>query len=296
MSRIAILTPNRDAQSSMAVWSDILSAYRELFRRHGVDIVPVPWNEACDARDIDAVLPLLAWGYHRNELEWRRVIEQVARATPVVNDARVLLWNTRKTYLESMRRAGVCVVPTLFAERADASTATTAFDRFGSDELVIKPAVSGGGDRTVRLARGAPPPDLEDAMVQPFLPSIVDEGEISLIFFDGEFSHATRKVPARGDFRVQYLYGGTVTRAEVDTETIATARRAIEAAPAPLAYARVDLVRLPGGAFAVIELEAIEPEMFLQFDPSGGARLVRSVQKAIADLGIRGAPLFRRAD
>lgn len=283
MRRIALLVPNPDRQSTAEVWPGILATYRALFAVQGIEIVPVPWHEAGGTRDVDGVVPLLAWGYHFDETTWRRVLGELTSRLPVVNDVAALLWNTRKSYLESMRAAGVHVVPTLFAERADDEILASAFDQFRTDELVVKPAVSGGGYRTTRVRRGDAAPELEDAMVQPFLPSIVEEGELSLVFFGGEYSHALRKVPARGDFRVQFSYGGTYVPFEPDAKSLETSVRAIQTAPAQLAYARVDLVRLPSGDLAVIELEAIEPELFLQFAPEGGARLVSAITRAIED-------------
>jgi glutathione synthase/RimK-type ligase-like ATP-grasp enzyme len=281
MRRIALLVPNPDRQSTAQVWPGILATYRALFAAHGTEIVPVPWNEAATISDVAGVVPLLAWGYHFDEKAWRHVLAALSPRLPVVNDVTALLWNTRKSYLESMREAGVCVVPTLFAERVDAGTLSAAFDQFQTDELVVKPAVSGGGYLTSRVRRGEVAPQLNDAMVQPFLPSIVEEGEASLVFFGGEYSHALRKVPACGDFRVQFSYGGTYAPFEPGEEALQTSVRAIQTAPAALAYARVDLVRLPDGRLAVIELEAIEPEMFLQFAPEGGARLVSSIAREI---------------
>lgn len=281
MPRIALLIPNADQQDHILVWRSIHETYRKLFAAAGVELVAIPWKDGASVGNVDAVLPLLAWGYHTDVATWRGVLETLSAKFPIFNDAAVLLWNTRKSYLETLHARGVDVVPTIFAERVTAEVLATAFDRFRTNDLVVKPAVSGGGYKTTRIGRNDAAPDLDDAMVQPFLPAIVDEGELSLIFLGGELSHAVRKVPARGDFRVQLAYGGTYAAFEPNKEAIETSRRALRAAPAEVVYGRVDLVRLPDGKLAVMEIEAIEPELFLSLAPDGGARLVTAVRDAM---------------
>ena len=108
-------------------------------------------------------------------------------------------------------------------------------------------------------------------MLQPFLPAVSGEGELSLIYLGGGFSHAVRKVAAQGDFRVQREHGGAYTVFDPPAEALALAQAALAAAPAPPAYARADLIRLPGGGLAVIELELIEPDLYLDLVPGAHA-------------------------
>ncbi|MET0596134.1 MAG: transporter, partial [Polyangiaceae bacterium] len=252
MPRIALLIPNADQQDDILVWRGIHETYQKLFAARGIELVPIPWKDGASATNVDAVLPLLAWGYHTDVVTWRSMLATLSAKLPIFNNAAVLLWNTRKSYLETLRAAGVDVVPTIFADRVTPDVLRAAFDRFRVNDLVVKPAVSGGGYRTYRVTPNDTAPDLDDAMVQPFLPAIVEEGELSLIFIGGELSHAVRKVPARGDFRVQLAYGGTYTAFEPSNEAIETSRRALRAAPGDVVYARVDLVRLPDGKLAVM--------------------------------------------
>ena len=108
-------------------------------------------------------------------------------------------------------------------------------------------------------------------------------GEVSLVYFGGQFSHAIRKRPAAGDFRVQDMYGGTVEACTPTPEETALAAQALACTPAPTTYARVDLVRLPDGRPAVMELELIEPELFLGADPQAPERFAQ-VLKTLATL------------
>lgn len=241
--------------------------YRTLLAKGGFRAVPRPWTDGPGARP---ALALLAWGYHLDVAAWDRLLDAWPAATPLVNPPGLLRWNTRKTYLAALEAAGVPVVPTLFG---DAARAATAFDRFETDELVVKPQISAGSDATTRLRRGDPPPQLPAAMIQPFLPSIGTEGELSLFFFGGVLSHAIRKVAAAGDFRVQPQFGGAISACRPDAEALAVAEAARKAAPPGAVYARVDLVRRTDGRLALIELEAIEPDLYLDYGAQGGLLL-----------------------
>ena len=146
---------------------------------------------------------------------------------------------------------------------------------------MVKPAVSSGSRGAGRFEAGDPGAAGHlaalvadrDALVQPYVPSVAERGERSLIFFGGRFSHAVDKIPARGDYRVQEMYGGRYRRHQPTPPEMAAAERALAAAPADaLLYARVDLVEGGDGPL-VMELELIEPELFLGFD-RGRARRV----------------------
>lgn len=142
------------------------------------------------------------------------------------------------------------------------------------EDAIVKPTVAGGSLGLRRAAGGEP---VEPGwMAQPFLPDIVSAGELSLVFFEGELSHAIRKTPAEGDIRVQPEHGGTVAAAEPRPEEVAAARRVLDAAGRDLLYARVDLV----GDGLLIELEAIEPRFFFEYAPAEAAeRLARALRR-----------------
>jgi glutathione synthase/RimK-type ligase-like ATP-grasp enzyme len=151
-------------------------------------------------------------------------------------------------------------------------------------EIVIKPAVSSGAFGAGRFAAGDPAArdhllgvlEAGDAIVQPYLPSVAARGERSLIYLGGQLSHSVNKQPAAGDYRVQEHHGGRVSRHEPSEDEIAVAQAALAYLDAPLVYARVDLVHGEDGPM-VIELELIEPELFLGVEPSAPARLAELV-------------------
>ncbi len=118
-------------------------------------------------------------------------------------------------------------------------------------------------------------------LVQPFLPEIMHGGELSMLFFDGVYSHAVRKRPKPGDYRVQFQYGGTTESIEVEPSLVAQARACALAAPSLPVYARVDGV-VRDGAFLLMELEIFEPLMFLAQHPEAPERFARAVQGRLA--------------
>jgi hypothetical protein len=200
------------------------------------------------------------------------------------NPASVLRWNADKRYLGRLEEQGAPVVPTLFADHLSIGTMEEAQARFGTDALVAKPQVSSTAWQTIRWSPGN---DLEGgpdgaAMVQPYLPAIEDSGEVSLIFFGGRFSHAISKRPQPGDFRVQPEFDGIISPYSPAPDELAAAARILAAVDEDLLYARVDLVRGLSGAPELIELELIEPDLYLGYDPNRGAAFAAAAKELIA--------------
>ena len=118
-------------------------------------------------------------------------------------------------------------------------------------------------------------------IVQPMIEEIAVEGEFSLMLFDGEFSHAVVKRPKRGDFRVQPHLGGVTLPSAPPPGGIELAKQALAAAPATATYARVDMVPDDEGTLRIMELELVEPALFLDHAPDGGAAFTRSILSAV---------------
>lgn len=251
-----------------------LAPYTSAFAAVGVTLTPRPWSDG--AGDADATLALLAWGYHHDVARWDAVLAGWPAAMPLFNPPALLRWNTRKTYLRELAERGVPIVPSRFG-RADAAAIADAFASFACETLVVKPQVSAGSHLTRRIGRGDALAAMDDAIIQPFLPAIGEEGELSLLFIGGAFSHAVRKVAAPDDFRIQPQFGGRFTRFDPDPATLALAERVMAAVPMPPLYARVDLIRLPDATLALMELEAIEPDLYFDQAPEAAERLVAAV-------------------
>ena len=276
MLQIDVLMPVASSPYA-GVAPDYLDAYRPAFAAQGMALQGVPWNEAAGAGQ--ATLALFAWGYHLDVARWEAVLAAWPADRLLLNPPALLGWNTRKTYLLELARRGVPVVPSRFADADDMSVAS-AFEAFGCDEIVVKPQVSGGSHKTVRIRRGDAVEPLADAILQPFLPAIGEEGELSLLFVGGTFSHAARKVAAAGDFRIQPQFGGIFTRFDPEPALLEQAEQAIAALPAAPVYARADLIRIADGSLALMELEAIEPDLYPHLEPALPDRLAAAVLAA----------------
>ena len=275
---ITVLMPAADSEYG-AVAATILDQYRDAFAAREMMLDARPWDLGPgDSEDrVGATLALFAWGYHLAVARWEAMLAAWPAERRLFNSPRLLGWNTRKTYLLELEAKGIPIVPSRFG-RADAAAVSAAFEAFATEELVVKPQVSGGSYRTVRLRRGEPVEQLEDAIIQPFIPAVSDEGELSFLFIGGVFSHAVRKVAKPGDFRIQPQFGGIFTRFESEPAQLALAERVIAALPETSLYARVDLLRIADGSLALMELEAIEPDLYPDMAAEVPARLAEAVR------------------
>jgi glutathione synthase/RimK-type ligase-like ATP-grasp enzyme len=257
----------------------------------GIASVPTVWNDAgIDWPSFDALIMRSPWDYFERPAEFRawldaRIVERVL----LCNSRAILDWNFDKRYLLDLAQTGVAMVPTICIAKNDRADIAALARARGWDDIVVKPTIAGGGYRILRfhldeLDRYAADiaKTLEDrgVLVQPFLPEIQSGGELSLLFFDGAFSHAVCKRPKPGDYRVQFQFGGTNESVRASDELVAQARVCIAHAPGPTVYARVDGV-VREGMFLLMELEIFEPLMFLSHHPEAPARFARAIEKQL---------------
>lgn len=237
--------------------------------RRGIAAELVPWDSAQAWASYRLVVVRTPWDYFARLEEFLDWARRTSALTDFVNPFSVIEWNSHKAYLRELASAGIATVPTLWLARGAVDAARRLRDR-GWEEVVVKPAVSIGAIGALRV-RAADPACLRhveqlvtegDVMIQPFVASVAAAGEVSLIYFGGAFSHAIRKQPAPGDFRVQDMYGGTVHAHDPSDAEHELAARALACVPSPTAYARVDVVEFDHRP-AVMEIELIEPELFL---------------------------------
>lgn len=275
MTKIALLVPDPDYEE---MWQPVAARYEALL---GAELHRHVWHDPDGLEDFALILPLMAWGYQRAPDLWFAALNRWdnARLT-VVNPVATLRWNSSKTYLLALESAGIPIVPTQMSSALTDQDLTAARCHFGGDDIIIKPAISGGADGTFLLTHNDLVPDSvmnRHMLIQPMMPYIVSEGEYSLFFFAGTFSHAILKMPQTGDFRVQEQFGGREQACEPPAAAMHLAQRALDAAPGPLTYARVDMVRRGGEAFCLMELELIEPSLFLEHAPDGGRAFAQAV-------------------
>jgi glutathione synthase/RimK-type ligase-like ATP-grasp enzyme len=280
--RAAILIPAPDYPEDFDWAYEVEAA---VLLRAGFSVEARPWTAVGDLSGFDLLMPLVAWGYHLDPPRWHALLDRLeAEGVPTLNPVPLLRWNSDKRYLAELSAKGIATIPTKLVEALEEAALADAREEFG-DELVIKPPVSAAADGTHRLRRGDALPESARGramMIQPFLPAVADEGEYSLLLFNGRFSHAIVKRPKAGDYRVQPHLGGTEVPCPPPEGSIKLAQAALAAAPASAAYARVDMIRDGEGKMAVIELELIEPSLWLQHAPDGGDLLVQAIREALA--------------
>ena len=284
--RLAFLVPDPDYPEE---WDWAFDAEADALRKRGVEIDAVAWTEGGDLSAYDLVLPLVVWGYHLQYEEWRRFLDRVeAEQLPVTNPPELLRWNSDKAYLKELGGKGIPSVETIEVESLGDAELAAAAVRLGTAELVVKPPVSASATGTHRIRVGDEIPAEERGrrmMIQPFLPSIATEGEYAVIVFNGVYSHTVVKRPKAGDFRVQPHLGGSTEPSEPPEGAVALAQAALAAAPTEATYARVDIVRGRDGELLIMELELIEPALFLDVAPHG--------EEAFADAVIAAAERAR---
>ena len=240
------------------------------FGAQGMALELIPWRDAAErAPEYDAMLPLLVWDYFEgNEAAFLGEMKAASEHAQIYNTVDILNWNSHKSYLDILAARGAPVIETINVDRITETNVADAFSRLVADKLVIKPQVGGGAWRQVLYAKGDVFPaesDLPpgDAMIQAFLPSVQSEGEYSFLYFGGEYSHALIKRPKDGDYRIQSLYGGTEETYEATAEEKKTAEAVLATMNDMPLYARVDLLRGLDGQLKLIELEMIEPYLYL---------------------------------
>lgn len=259
-------------------------------RGFGVEATACIWNDpAVDWTTFDAVLIRSIWDYFKHYASFKQWLGQLP--VPTINNKELLLWNSDKRYLIELARYGVQIIPTQIVSASQLQSTLAAMP---AREVVIKPTVSGTAWHTVRGVAGetafdqivARLPTEFDYLVQPYLPEVASDGEWSLLFFEGEYSHAVIKRPKAGDYRVQSDFGGVALAAEPSAALIASARRALEAAAAighaDVAYARIDGV-ISQGIFLLMELEMIEPFLHLGDRADASERFAANLVKRLAD-------------
>lgn len=284
MARIAVFTPDPQDASYIGQWPGVLERLEAVLTKTGHVVEATPWTRhASDVSGLmayDLVLPVIAWGYHRDHARWCSATDLWNRdGVRIANPASVLNWNSDKRYLLCLAVSGIPIPPTRWTDSVSDMDVKQAFAAFSTDQVVVKPTVSAGAFQTLRLSpgEGVTDPPHGPAMIQPYLPTIETEGETSLLFFGGRFSHAVNKRPISGDFRIQVQFGGQYRPVEPTETALAMAQSVLATINEPLLYARIDLAPDTDGRWLLMEAELIEPDFYLSNDPTEGAGFINAV-------------------
>lgn len=246
----------------------------------GCKVEAAAWSDADAWNRFASVLVRSCWDYHLRPVRFFAWLDRLESLdVPVLNPVPLLRWNVDKRYLLDLAERGLPVVPTTVRQRVEEAGLSRLRARWETDLLVVKPVIGATAHRCrrIRMGDGASGDIATEAdgpwLVQPFVAAIVEEGEWSLMLFDGELSHAVLKRPVAGEFRVQKEWGGTSKRVRPTADLVALAERTVAALDPMPAYARVDMARWKGEPH-LMELELIEPELFLEEGDAGLASLV----------------------
>ncbi|MFM8728133.1 MAG: RimK family alpha-L-glutamate ligase [Planctomycetaceae bacterium] len=287
MQPIAFLT--MDSLADFVAYDQLVV---EQLQQAGITVREVSWRHpAPDWNQYSAVIIRSPWDYQADPQAFLAVLEQIEQSSArLLNSLETVRWNIRKSYLRELEQAGHTIVPTLWLESPSASELARLTAYWNTPEVVVKPLIGANADNAFRLPANARPELLQQAaaafchttaLAQPFIDSVILTGEYSLIFFNGNYSHAVLKTPKAGDFRVQEEHGGIISSVQPAPDIIACAERCLLSCPQPLLYARTDLVRLPTGQPAIMEVELIEPSLYLSFDQPSAARFASCILTAL---------------
>jgi len=251
----------------------------------------IPWRRRnADWATYDAVVIRSTWDYAKDPDAFLGVLTQVERSgVPLFNPLDMVAWNLRKTYLRDLACRGVSVVPTVWRERLGTGELRGLLDEVGAPEMVVKPVIGASARGAFRVSATASAREIADVeayyadravMAQPFVRAIPTEGEFSLFYFNGRYSHTIRKTPKPADFRVQEEHGGSNVAVAATPELLAAASRVLHALDSTPLYARADFVRAnDADELWLIELELIEPSLYLRLDAGAPERFARALHE-----------------
>lgn len=254
------------------------------------------WREpSVDWARWDAVYLAAAWDYPEDPAAFVAVLEAIERSGPVlVNSPELVRWNLSKTYLRDLESQGVRIVPSRWFPSYGDCDLENEFAGFDAERLIVKPVISTNAMNTFLLDRSAADErrrELTEAfgerafVVQPFMPAIQSEGEFSLFRIGDGFTHGILKRLRSGDFRVQEEYGAELVPIALTAELEAAGERALAALPSRPLYARTDFVRDGAGRLCLMELELIEPSLYLRMDDKAPVRFARAFDRHVRNQG-----------
>ena len=257
----------------------------------GLEAEPVQWDDAgVDWRTYETLVLRSTWDYHLRVAEFDQWMATLDREdVPLWNPTSIVRWNMHKGYLRGLQHAGIAIPSTRWLPKGHAVRLGSLLAATSWTEAIVKPAVSASATKTSRVhIDSADDADsfarlLEDAdvLVQEIVPEIARDGEWSLMFIGGGYSHATIKKPRPGDFRVQQELGGSADPATAPSVVVAAAERVAGHIPGRWLYARIDGVVTERG-FMLMEVECIEPVLFFEQAPGSYERFAAGL-KALVD-------------
>lgn len=289
MKKIGFITSSADPNLTA---DDLLT--KPHFLQKGYELEPVIWDhKPQNLNDYTALVFRSCWNYHLKFAEFQNWLESLKTLqVPIFNSLAISKWNLHKKYLLELQEKDVS---TSFTQLISQTERQPQLDTFfqTQKQVVIKPAVSLNGhetflvdvaDQAAWLAHIATIQKNADVLVQEYLPEIKETGEYSFIFFNGQFSHAVQKLAQNGEFRIHIEHGGRRVSYQPSDDEIKQAEAIVSRVPENLLSVRVDAV-LRAGRLILIELEIIDPSLFLENDLLSAQRFTEALLEKISTLG-----------
>lgn len=272
MRKVAFLS--MDSLEGFSCYDDFVI---EPLGKLGWQVEIVSWkSKKITWKDYDCVIVRSTWDYQDSPKEFIEVLTNIHTQTRLENNIEILKWNMDKKYLRDLEDKGIQIVNSVWREKFNDTEVKHYFDLLNADQIIIKPTVSASAFNTFRINRNNFYTHIsildtvfnnKPFVVQPFINNIIKEGEYSLFYFGGEYSHAILKTPKQDDFRVQEEHGGILKLVQPEEEMKKSAEKILKEIQTNLLYARIDFVRTKENDFALMELELIEPSLYFNMDP-----------------------------
>lgn len=299
MHDITLLTENRflkaggnDPYTANVILED--KYVMDAFISEGLKVNRVAWDDPdFDWSTTRFALFRAVWDYFNHLEEFRNWFKSTSLVTTFINSKALIDWNIDKHYLKGLNQRGVNISKTSIVESGDTTSLLEVFRNLknqgvNGDDFVLKPCVAAGARHTYKIHISEADQynpifqrliAKEAMMVQEFQYNVVKKGEVSLILFENDFTHAILKVAKLGDFRVQDDFGGSVHKYQASEEEIAFAKDVVENAPELPTYSRVDIFRDNTNELAVAELELFEPELWFRLHPEAAVVMAKNIRK-----------------
>ncbi|MBI4244258.1 MAG: hypothetical protein HY606_09240 [Planctomycetes bacterium] len=262
----------------------------EPLKKMGFQIDIKLWDSKTDWDRYDSVIIRSTWDYHQRVSEFSGWLDHLeSKKARVWNPVSLIKWNINKKYLYDLEKNDIPIIPSIFVEKNSSIDLKTILVENSWETAVIKPVISAGARNTFKVSINEISNikdqisnllTLQDLMIQPFISDIQVNGELSFIFFGDQYSHCVIKKPASGDYRVQEKLGGTTSIYRPDLNSIASAKRVVDQIKQKTLYARVDMIP-SNSELLLVELEIIEPALFLQHYAPAAQRFAESLRSLV---------------
>ncbi|MFM2392887.1 MAG: Cycloserine biosynthesis protein DcsG [Bacteroidota bacterium] len=282
MLKIGILTCEK--------FRDLIYADQILMNKiieRGYEVSPVVWSDYNDVEKYDVLLFRSTWDYFERKEEFNQWLTSLENKNVLLfNPLHIIQENIHKFYLQKLENQGIKIVPTIFIEKNNAFHFDLPEDWKKS---IIKPAYSAGAYKT-KVFENSEKIDIifeykdfvkeNDVLIQKFMPEIISNGETSLIFFNGRYSHSVLKKPKEGDFRVQSIFGGKYEKVIINEQILFQAKHILNLLSDLPLYARVDGIMIENELY-LMEVEMIEPDLYIEYEYDAYDRFIDALEERI---------------